>query len=235
MSALSLAVVLVGFAPSFYLRPFVGPPDVGPPGVFVLRGPVLPVHLYVHGALLTAWFVLAFVQPWLVSTHRTHVHRRLGVAGAVLAAGIVVASLVTAAHRDMAVLDEDPVPPIGENLTLLIAFSLCIVAGILRRRQTADHKRLMLFASLSILPPATSRLAMTVGELTTWYPPERGQAIGGAGLLVLVLSVLVHDLIANRRLHRATMWGLAAILVAVGSTQILVRSGTWEAFVRVFM
>ena len=230
MSALSLVVVLGGFAPSFYLRPFVGPP-----GVFVLRGSTLSVHLVIHGVLLTAWFVLAFVQPWLVTTHRTHVHRRLGIVGVMLAAGVVAASLVTAVHRTIAIIDEVPVQPLGENLILLIAFSVCTAAGVLRRHRPAEHKRLMLFASLSILPPAMSRLAMIVGQMTTWYTSDRGQAIGGACLLILILGVLGHDLMTERRLHRGTLWGLSAIFVAVGGTEALVRSGAWEAFVRFFM
>ena len=235
MSALSLAVVLAGFAPSFYLRAFVGPPEVGPPGVFALRGPDLPAHSVIHGIVLTAWFVLAFAQPSLVATHRTQLHRRVGVAGVLLGAGVVTSSLVTAMHRTTAIIDEVPAPPIGENLVILIAFSICITAGVLRRHRPAEHKRLMLFASLSILPPALSRLGITVAQVTTWFPAERGQAVGGAILLILILVVLGHDLITERRLHRGTLLGLAAILVGVVSRELLVRSGGWVAFVRFFM
>ena len=70
MSALFLLVVLAGFAPSFYVRPYLLHPER------LVRYPSgLPAHLYVHGLLLTAWFVLAFVQTWLVATRRTSVHR----------------------------------------------------------------------------------------------------------------------------------------------------------------
>ena len=235
MSALSLAIVLAGFAPSFYLLSLIGPPDVGPPGVFALRGPSLPVHLIVHGTVLTAWYLFAFVQPLLVATHRTHLHRRLGAAGVALAVCVVGTSLVTSVLRTMAIVDAVPAQPLGESLVLLIAFSICFAAGVLRRHRSAEHKRLMLFASLSMLAPATSRLAMTVGEMTTWFSSDSGQVIGGAGLLILTLVTVGHDLMAERRLHRGTLLGLAAILVGIGMGEALVGSGAWEAFVRFFM
>src|SRR6185436_12010738 len=54
MAALLLATVLVGFAPSFYLRAYFGAPP-------------LPTYLQLHGVVLTAWFLLFFVQTSLVA------------------------------------------------------------------------------------------------------------------------------------------------------------------------
>lgn len=47
MSALFLAVVLVGFSRSLYLRTYFEFPEI-------------TLHLYLHGIALTAWFTLAF-------------------------------------------------------------------------------------------------------------------------------------------------------------------------------
>lgn len=64
MSGALLLFVLVGFSRSFYLRPFG---DLPP----------LSGALHVHGAALTAWFVLLFVQALLVRSRneigRAHV------------------------------------------------------------------------------------------------------------------------------------------------------------------
>jgi hypothetical protein len=52
-----LIAVLVGFSPTFYLRPLF---KVHP----------LPAVLYLHGAVLTVWFMLTALQGWLVQTQR---------------------------------------------------------------------------------------------------------------------------------------------------------------------
>jgi len=71
MSTLFLAVVLVGFARSLYLRTYFDFPE-------------LQVHLYLHGIALTAWFTVAFIQPWLIKSRHTKLHRKLGAVGVVL-------------------------------------------------------------------------------------------------------------------------------------------------------
>jgi hypothetical protein len=57
MAALLLATVLVGFAPSFFLRAYFGTPP-------------LPMYLQLHGVVLTAWFLLFFVQTSLIASHK---------------------------------------------------------------------------------------------------------------------------------------------------------------------
>ena len=226
LAAVFLLIVLAGFAPSFYVRPYLLHPER------LARYPDgLPAHLYLHGTLLTAWFVLAMVQTWLVATHRTSVHRRLGVAGVVLAAGIVAAGIQTTVLRDALIIDETPERAFGQ-LTILTWFSICIVSAVLCRRRPADHKRLMVFASLSLLAPALDRLGATVGFVTAWFSPSLGPAIGGAGLLSLFLVLLTHDLMTARRVHRATLWGLLAFVVGMGCAAALIGSGIWATFVR---
>src|SRR5258706_441214 len=83
-----LAAVIIGFAPTFYLRP-----------PFAMRP--LPVYLYVHGTVLTTWFALVVVQTWLVAVRRTDLHRRLGVV-AVFNAGLVVLLSAVVAVRAVA-------------------------------------------------------------------------------------------------------------------------------------
>lgn len=86
MALALLAVVVVGFAPTFFLRGYFGTARL-PPG---LR--TFPVYLWVHGVVLTSWFLLFFAQTVLVASHRTGLHRRLGVFGAVLAMAVVLVS-----------------------------------------------------------------------------------------------------------------------------------------------
>jgi hypothetical protein len=226
-SAVFLAVVLAGFTPTFYVRPSMWPAEV----ILARHGPVLPAHLYVHGILLTAWFVLAFVQTWLVATGRTHVHRRLGIALILVAAGIVPISLLTTAIRDIPTIDERPGRAFGQLVTMT-TFSMCVVSAVCLRYRAADHKRLMWFASLSVVPPAIDRLLVTVAFTTAWFSPDSGPALTGVITVCLILVLPSYDLITEKRLRRGTLWGLSAILIAICSTMALIRSGGWAAFVR---
>jgi hypothetical protein len=226
-SALFLAVVLAGFTPTFYVRPSMWPTEI----ILARHGPILPLHLYVHGILLTAWFVLAFVQTWLVATRRTHLHRRLGVALVVVAAGIVPISLLTTAVRDVPTIDQNPARAFGQLVTMT-TFSICVVSAVYLRHRPADHKRLMWFASLSVVPPAIDRLIVTVAFTTGSFSPDREPALTGAITGCLILVMLAYDLITEKRLRRGTLLGLSAILIAIGSTMMLIPSGGWAGFVR---
>lgn len=77
MAAAFAVTVFAGFARTYYLRPFFDPKP-------------LVTILHLHGLVFTSWVVLLVVQTALVAKRRTDVHRRLGVAGAALAALMVV-------------------------------------------------------------------------------------------------------------------------------------------------
>ncbi|HEX4912867.1 MAG TPA: hypothetical protein VFV51_02865, partial [Vicinamibacterales bacterium] len=82
MGVLLAALTLVGFGPTFYFRWWFGPTTT------VTGVTALSPFTYFHGALFTAWVALFIVQTSLIAARRVAVHRRLGVAGAVLAAAM---------------------------------------------------------------------------------------------------------------------------------------------------
>jgi len=72
MALLSLLIVFAGFARTYYLKTFTTSPTLSP-------------LLHVHGFLFTAWMLLFLAQSALIATHRTDIHKRLGVFGGALA------------------------------------------------------------------------------------------------------------------------------------------------------
>ncbi len=76
MSAVLITGVFLGFAPTYYLRPSEAVP--------------IPRYLHVHGAAMTAWFLLLLLQSLLIATGRRSIHRRTGIAGAVIAVVITL-------------------------------------------------------------------------------------------------------------------------------------------------
>ncbi|MGH9861071.1 MAG: hypothetical protein ACRD5F_13705, partial [Candidatus Acidiferrales bacterium] len=89
--AIAMALtVFVGFSPTYYLRSAFGAPPT-------LAGLVSLTPLaHIHGALFTGWVLLFIVQTALVARRSVAVHRRLGIAGIVLAAAMLAVGTLTA-------------------------------------------------------------------------------------------------------------------------------------------
>ena len=108
----------------------------------------------------------------------------------------------------------------------MLVFALLVGAGFHFRRRVEVHKRLMLLATISILPAATARLPFAfiqqVGPLAFF------------GLADLFIAVcLLYDLVARGRFHRANVWGGLLIVVShplrllIGGTQAWLAFATW--------
>ena len=217
MAVVFVVVVFAGFARTYYLRPYFNTSSLGP-------------LLHLHGVVFTSWLVLLLTQTVLVAAKRTDVHRRLGVAGAVLAVLMVVVGTATAIIRAkiIEVPPGAPSPLVFLTIPLgdMLVFSVLVGAGFYFRRRVDIHKRLMLLATLSILPAATARLPFDfiqqVGPLAFF---------GLADLFIVVC--LIYDLIARRRFHRATVLGGLLIVVShplrlvVGGTQAWLTFADW--------
>jgi hypothetical protein len=214
-----MAVVLaltafMGFAPSYYLRGF----SAAPP---------LTTLVHVHGALATSWILLFLAQTSLVSAGRTDLHRRMGVAGVVIASLVVVVGYFTAitAARNGVTPPGGP-PPLGflaVPLGTLLSFALLAAVGISQRRHRDTHKRLMLLATIAMITPAIARFR--------WFGPGGPPvAIGGTCLLVIVC--LVYDRSTRGRVHPAFLWGGVLLMLSLPVRFALTQSDAWVAVAR---
>jgi hypothetical protein len=210
--------VFVGFAPTYYLRLFADGPNATLSG-----GPFTPV-VHLHGALFTTWVLLFIVQTALVASRRVMVHRRLGVAGAVLATAMVVVgtfTAITGAARGSAPPGVDPLAFLVIPLFDMVLFATFITAALALRRDKETHKRLMLLAYISIVVAAVARLpgVLPLGPL------------GFFGLAFLfVVAAGIYDFIARRQVHKVYLWGGALILVSVPLRLAISGTDAWRAF-----
>ena len=214
MAIAAALTVFVGFAPTYYLR-----------GVFGAAPLTTLVH--VHGAVATAWILLFLTQTSLIAGGRTDLHRRLGVAGAVLAPLLLVVGYLTAIES--ARLGHTPPggpPPLAflaVPIGTLVVFAILVGAGLAQRRRSETHKRLMLLATIAILTPAIARLRWMGLE----GPPY---AIGGTCLFVV--ACLVYDRVAHGRVHPAFLWGGLFVMVALPLRFALGRTDAWLSVAR---
>lgn len=210
--------VFAGFAPTYYLRFATGGP------VATLNGGPFTPLIHLHGALFTAWVVLFIVQTALVSIRRVAVHRRLGVAGVVLAAAMLVSGTLTAIHAaalGSAPPEVDPLAFLAIPLFDMVLFAVFVTAALVRRRDREAHKRLMLLAYVAILTAAVARLpgVLSLGPL------------GFFGLTFLfVVAGGIYDVLSRRRLHKVYVWGGALMALSIPLRLIVSGSGAWHTF-----
>jgi hypothetical protein len=210
--------VFAGFASTYYLSFLADGPNATLTG-----GPFTPL-VHVHGALFTAWVLLFIVQTALVASRRVAVHRRLGVAGAVLAAAMVVAGTIIAigtAARGSAPPGMDPLAFLVIPIFDMVLFATFVTAALaLRRRDKEAHKRLMLLAYVSIIVAAVARLP---GVLSLGPP-----AFFGLSFLFVVVAG-IYDFLSRRRVHKVYLWGGALILVSVPARLFISGTSAWRS------
>jgi hypothetical protein len=188
-------------------------------------GPLTPL-VHVHAALFTAWVLLFAVQTALVAGHRVHLHRKLGVAGAVLAAAMVAAGTslaIASAARGAAPPGVDPLAFLAVPLFDMVLFSGFVAAALFRRRDKEAHKRLMLLAYLSIIVAAVARLP---GVLPLGPPVFFGLSF------LFVLAAMAYDRLARGRVHRVYLWGGALLVLSVPVRLGLSATSAWREFAR---
>ena len=208
--------VFAGFSRTFYLRPY-------------FQTQALIPLLILHGVVFSSWIVLLVTQTTLVATKRMRTHMRLGIAGGLLASLMILIGTVTAIVRA-----KGPSPVPGVNplsfLTIplgdMLVFASLVGAAFYFRRRADTHKRLMLLATIAILPAAVARLPFAFIQQ---YGPL---AFFGLSDLFIV-PCLIYDIVTRGRPHRATVLGGALIVIShplrlvIGNTHAWLVFATW--------
>lgn len=216
LALVAAALVFSGFARTYFLKDYFGAPPLRP-------------LLHLHGVLFSSWLVLLISQTTLVAAKRTDLHRRLGAAGALLAALMVVVGSITAisAARRGVAPQGGPPPLIFMAIPLgdLLVFALLVGAAFYYRRRSEFHKRLMILATLGILPPAIARLPfafiLSAGPV----------AFFGLADLILVACVL-YDFVTRRHVHPAYVWGGLGLVVWQPLRLVVAGTDAWLVFAR---
>ncbi len=218
MSLAMALIVFAGFARTYYLRGYFGP------STSVTGGTSLSPLVHLHGILFTAWMMLFIVQTGLIAARRVAVHRRLGIAGVALAAGMVVVgtkTAITAAARGSAPPGLEPLVFLVVPLFDMVLFAGFVAMAVWRRRDKEAHKRLMLLAYVSIIVAGVARIpgVITLGPL-------------GFFALSFLFAVfgMVYDWRSRGRVHPVYKWGLTVLLLSVPVRLALSSTPAWRSF-----
>jgi uncharacterized membrane protein YozB (DUF420 family) len=230
MALAMAAVAFVGFAPTYYLAALNDGPR-----------PVLTPSVHLHGALCTAWIVLLIVQTRLIASGRRELHKRLGIAGAIVAASIFASGVYVALHSQRRVHTDINADTLADPYVFLIfpfssvgLFALFAALGVLRRRRADAHKRLMMLATSSLIIPA---LARAVTQAVSGMGMVGIPGVVGATILVNVflIALVVHDYNTRARLHPVTLWGGGFLLLSEPLRFAIGFSAPWQALARALM
>jgi FtsH-binding integral membrane protein len=207
-----LATVFVGFARTYYLA-----------GVFHAPLPSLIIHL--HGAAFSCWILLLVTQTSLVSAGRVDIHRRLGIAGFLLACLMVALGVLAATDS----LVRHGGPP-GRDaqafyivpLTDMAVFATLVFFAFRARFNPATHKRLILVATIGLTIAAIARWPLA------WVSRNPGRA--GLFSYIFLLMMVAYDLWSTRKVHRATLWAGAFVIFVQQIRLPLGHTAAWHAF-----
>ena len=117
----------------------------------------------IHGLFCLAWMVVFVLQTRLAESGKIALHRRVGVAGLVIAVGVIVSTVYVFAAVWKGWGNMEPF--VKANRILFASYACCIFLAIYNRRRTEWHKRLMLVGTLFMLEPILSRVFGTA-EIT---------------------------------------------------------------------
>lgn len=216
MGVTLLGIVFAGFGPSIVM----------PAG----RSAPLTALVIVHALVFLAWPLLFLAQSTLVSIGRAALHRRLGIAAAVLALVMLplgFASTIAMGRRGFDLsgdlkIRSDPLFQMVFPLGDLVTFAVFISAGFALRRRPEYHKRLMLLGTIGSMSPAP--LAHLIGH----------NYAGSPGVIVPILAIVfftpaIYDRVHVGHFHRVTLIGAIMLLSwAIVRAGVMGPSKAWH-------
>jgi hypothetical protein len=216
MAAVALVVVLIGFARTYFLA-----------GLF--RAPLPNLLVHIHGAAFTLWIILFISQISLVTARRVDLHRRLGLLGFVLAILMIMLGTLTASDRLARHLTHPGTDTVEEERAFyavplgdMLMFSTFVCLGYRNRFQPAVHKRLMWFATLSLLDAGFDRWPV--------FDPYSLPVVNLICFTPLLLVMIGYDWWSTGKVQRVTIWGTIFMAVVQQIRHPLGNTAAWQSF-----
>jgi hypothetical protein len=222
------AVAVLGFTPTYW----------APLATGRFPGPAL---LHFHGWLSTAWMVLFILQARAAATYRFDRHRALGLAGISVATAVFLTGLMVAIHSinrgAAAGLTVEARTFAIVPISIIVMFAAGVGAAIGNIRRPDVHMRLMLAATIAMLPPAIARalLLIVVGRSGVnpgegGFPTVAFSLVPSVASDLLLAAAIIHDWRSRGRPHPAYVIAGAVMLVVQLGRVPLSTTGVWHAF-----
>ena len=212
MAALLLGSVFLGFAHTYYLA-----------GIF--HAPLLSVIIHVHGALFSSWILFLVAQTTLVAAGRVDLHRRIGLAGFLLACLMVIVGVWAATNslaRGGGPPGIDPKVFYIIPMTDMLIFSVLVYFAYRARFDSAAHKPIIMVATVALMIAAIARWPIAA---------IHSNPLAAALVTYVFLALMVaYDFWSTRKIHRATIWASAFLIFVQQVGFPIAQTAAWHAF-----
>jgi hypothetical protein len=198
--------------------------------------PPIKSILIAHGLVMTAWILLAVLQPVLVAGRSRRAHMMVGRVGGLVAIAAVVLGVwvATAATRvnppEMQLFGLHTHAFMVVPLSAIALFTGFVATAIAARKTPAIHKPFMLLATLSVISASIGRIEIFNRPFTN--TPFEYHLSAFTPVLLLGALLLAAKSLIDRKLDRWFAIGLAIIAVVTFAGTHLSRTAAWEAFVQ---
>jgi hypothetical protein len=216
MSAICLAIAVVGFVPSFFAPLVTG--QFSRPPVF-----------YVHALFFFAWVGFFFAQNWQIAKGRVLAHREWGVVGAGLVVGMFFSVLILVIFR----LHQNvpmPVPPTilaWNGAAQMTSFGILVAAGLANVRRPEVHKRFMLVATMSILGAPIARWPESIMNHYGLSPIPAVLPTILVSMIALFGAAMIYDRRTYGRISRIYIFGFLANLALGLTAPLIANNAVW--------
>lgn len=159
----------------------------------------------IHGLFLFAWFIILIIQTNFIRKENIKAHIRLGTAGMFVAIGVFITTLyifivIYNGWNNMA-------PEVRVNRFLMLGFAIFVTLSYLKRKKTAEHKRLIIVASFYMLGPILGR-AIGHSFLNTILVSDLSWDITLLGIWSsFFISLFIYDWAVIKRIQAVTYIG----------------------------
>ena len=209
-----VAVIAVGFAPSFYLR-----------GVIPAPHPFAPLTLPVllHGLLFT-------VQVWLVVAGRSDIHRKLGRVAFILVPVMIAVGAVVGLGGVSRPLTAPPgISPLSWLAVPLLdvpVFGTLLALGLVNRFRPIAHKRYIYIAMADMMVPGFGRIAPLL-PIPPYLVIPAGQIFLPASFLI---ALIAWDFWSTGRPHRISIVASSAVIAVAAVKPFIWNTSGWLHF-----
>lgn len=190
-----------------------------------------PLIVHFHAVAFVGWLVLFTAQVLLIRTARASLHRKLGIAGAVLAFAMIFLGPATALIFDTRAYEISGKTPefLAVQFTDILAFATLTGAGLMLRRNSPSHKRLMLLGLMYISDAGFARLLNPIIAAPLGQTFLGGMASLYLGSDLLMLALGAYDFATRRKLYPAYVVGISWSLVLQLTAYALLPNPNWKA------
>jgi len=173
-----------------------------------------------HGAMMMTWMAFLIIQPLMIRSGKTPIHRIIGklsyvIAPLLMLSIFLVSRMVFLRQDDPPVPHEEKIANIALSIPDMLAFGFMYSLAIFNRRITYNHLRYMIGTSLLMIPPGLGR------ALIIFYGQTLDQAVDITRYIAIGIAAV---LMINDIIRKKSFTPFAVVLTVIVVMQII-----WES------